>query len=266
MTLVSGLEGGVTCDFPLLATASAADDIGPSVVDTYGRFHRYTSTSFTFAAEDHSKGEPAEVISIIRAHFQRWQSSQPSLQEASSPGFIARQTAAYRKIQSSTLDALRKVVKSPKVGSVVPQQYTPESFEQCIAESLPKYLARHGVYCTPSLHAYTIPSGEIFFMATLLDLYDLQMVESADLGAELTQELRRRRDTPVLRLLVKPPMANGDRGAIAFDRTYYGQIAQRLDSVAREVNGILQGQSSLMKRLGIATFWRKISGLTGLFS
>lgn len=149
--------------FPCLTTRVAVTALpAASIVEAYRRFYHSTRRRLSFKLGDRREGEAEEVIGILLEHFRQWRSIQPSREEAASPTFAQRQILSYQRIESSTWAALQKICKDPNLCSVVARPYDVAKFDQLMIETIPTYLAAHGVYCTPSFFLYAVPSGEIF--------------------------------------------------------------------------------------------------------
>jgi hypothetical protein len=84
-----------------------------------------------------------------------------------------------------------------------------------------------------------------------VELHDLAAIESPDVGDELAQRIAQESMVVRQRLLIQPPLDAASVEEAASDRAYYGEIAQRNDAIEREVEGMVNGQSSLMAKLGI---------------
>jgi hypothetical protein len=158
----------------------------------------------------------------------------------------------YEQDQRQTWGAIQRSATGPALQSFFAKPYSSERFEELIAALIPARLGAAGWYCTPSLHAYSVPSGRVFETATVLDIQRIESIEQPNFGEELAQRLGQEQLVVRQRLIVHPIPDGHGIGGVAFDHAYYGAIAQRSDSLDREVNGIITGEAKLMEQLKIA--------------
>jgi hypothetical protein len=251
---ISTLAGGAPVTFaspygPRGVAVNIARHEDSIVLRANEEFHLRARQQIVFSADLRLRHAADDLIAILQDHFRRWQAMSPSETEASQAGFKDRQKKAYQQIQKDTWLALRRVARDPVLRSALAKSYSAADFEELMAATLPKVLGRLGVYCEPSLHAYSLPSGEVFLTATMLDIRNIESIERPSLGRELESRLDQEKVPVRQRLVVRPIPGQYSFGEVAFDRAYFGVLAQRSDAIGRETNGIISGESHLMAQL-----------------